>query len=154
MKQTQVAAKPQGGKTNETKKQSNTNKTMTNTKTNGQASTGEVKAVNNNPVVTETPQAKVDLLNVKKSRIHDLEGFCKQSLDKIGIFKLLEGYDQQISELSNILKESSSEVKVVIYDEKQERLRVSKPDVIEDVLKLLRERNNVFMSQLVDEIVE
>lgn len=90
----------------------------------------------------------------KKTRIHNLEDYCKQSLDKIGVLKILQEYSQKISELRNSLKESSGDIKVAIFNGHEEQLRVAKPDVIEDLLLLLEDRNNRFMDQLIDEIID
>ena len=129
---------------------------MSTTKSNGVATSGvaEVTKTNKNGAVkkAETPMAEV--LKSKRNKVHELEGFCENSLNKIGIFKTLEDYGKCIGNLRNIIKESSGDIKVIIYAGHDEQLRVSKPDVIEEVLILLNEKNNAFMDQLIDEIVD
>lgn len=105
-------------------------------------------------VISTKPAKAPTELAEKRNRIHDLEGYCKQSLDKIGVLKILQEYTQKINELRNVLKESSGEIKVVLFNGHEEQLRVAKPDVIEDLLVLLEDRNNTFMDQLIDEIIE
>lgn len=105
-------------------------------------------------IVSATSGLASTALAEKRNRIHDLEGYCKQSLDKIGVLKILQEYSQKISELRNSLKESSGDIKVAIFNGHEEQLRVAKPDVIEDLLVLLEGRNNTFMDQLIDEIID
>jgi len=123
------------------------------TSSNGVAKTPAIE-INKKENSNTKPMEKQTAITHKHTKMTELEGFGNQSLKQISVYKNLSDFRKKIEDLHNFLKESESTVRVVILANDQDMLHVSKPDVIEELLNLLDQKNQNFMDKLADEIIK